>query len=235
MRDTLPRTIGLTLVALVASGACVGMGLWQGQRTIDIVEAERAAASAPVLVQQAMSPEGYPGESIGRPVTAVGTFGPGEALLVDHREGPGGDGSWVIAPFSVDGHVVAVLRGWVSGPESPAVAMPAGEIEITGVLQPFEEFYEDAPARQDGQLVSISRPAVERAWQAPVLPLVLVASSESPQSDPAPAAVPATVQTGNVPFPLQNAAYTLQWFGFAAFVWVMWWYWVVRKPASLDA
>ena len=232
MRETLPRTIGLTVAALVASAACVGMGLWQGQRTIDIVEAERAAASAPIPVLQAMSPDGYPGESIGRPVTAIGSFGPGSSLLVDHREGPGGDGSWVIAPFSVDGQAIAVLRGWVAGPDSAALGLPSGQIELTGVLQPFEEFYGDAPAREDGQLVSISRSAIEGAWQAPVLPLVLVAGSETPASEPAPVPVPATVQTGNVPFPLQNAAYTLQWFGFAAFVWVMWWYWVVRKPSG---
>lgn len=208
------------------------MGLWQGQRTIDIVEAERAAASAPIPVQDAMSQEGYPGESIGRPVTAVGTFIAGDQLLVDHRTGPGGDGSWVVAPFEVNGQTVVVLRGWVTGPESGALVVPPGQVTLTGVLQPFEEFYEDAPPLEDGQLVSITRTAIERAWQTPVLPLVLVLASETPTSDPSPAPVPATVQTANVPFPLQNAAYTLQWFGFAVFVWIMWWYWVIRRPAE---
>ena len=208
------------------------MGLWQGHRTIDIIEAERAAASAPIPLQEAMSPEGYPGESIGRPVTASGTFGAQDQLLVDHRESDGRSGSWVMAPLEVGGQTVAVLRGWVDGPGSPALVYPGGPVEITGVLQPFEEFYSDAPVGPDGQLVAISRPAIEEAWQTPVLPLVLVLDRQDPVSSPAPVPVPATVQTGNVPFPLQNAAYTLQWFGFAVFVWVMWWFWVRRDPRA---
>ncbi len=232
-RSTLPRAIGLTLAAIVASGACILMGMWQGSRTLDILEAERAAASAPVQVLAAMSPDGYPGESIGRPVTATGAYGSQEQLLVDHRAFEGRDGAWVISPFVVDGATVAVLRGWVAAPDSPALAVPTSEVALAGVLQPFEEFYSEAPRRPDGQLVAISRTAIEDAWQTPVLPLVLVLAEQTPPSAPAPSPVPATVQTGGVPFPLQNAGYTLQWFAFAIFVWVAWWM-LLRKPRQRE-
>ncbi|MGI9196990.1 MAG: SURF1 family protein [Candidatus Nanopelagicales bacterium] len=225
------RVAWLTLLAVVASGVCVALGLWQGQRTQDILEAERAAVSAPIPVSEAMTADGYPGESIGRPVTADGTYDLGAQVLVSHREWQGRDGAWVVTPLRTGGSIVAVLRGWVPGAESPDLAGPTGPVLVSGVLQPFEEFYSDVPVRPDGQFVAISRAAIEQAWQGPVLPLVVVLKSEEPASSPAPQPVPPTVQTSGVPFPLQNAAYTIQWFVFAIFVWVMWWMWL-RRPSA---
>jgi cytochrome oxidase assembly protein ShyY1 len=108
-------------------------------------------------------------------------------------------------------------------------------VEISGALQPFEEFYAEQARRPDGQLVAVSQSEVERAWGTDVVDLVLVLTEQSPSSSPAPLPVPLTVQTADVPFPLQNAAYTLQWFVFAAFVWVMWWLWVVRRDAQVSS
>jgi cytochrome oxidase assembly protein ShyY1 len=131
---------------------------------------------------------------------------------------------------------VAVLRGWVDSPSSPALAVPAGPVRLEGALQPFEDFYAEQARQPDGSLVAVSRAEIERAWGVPVLSLVLVLARQEPASEPAPESVPLTVQTADVPFPLQNAAYTLQWFVFAGFVWVMWWLWVIRRnPADVDS
>ena len=230
------RTVALTVVAVVLSALCVAAGLWQGSRTLSIVEAERAAAAAPLPVLDAASVDGFPATSVGRPVTAAGRYADVEQLLVAQRELDGRAGEWVVAPFDVDGSTVAVIRGWVDSATSPALAVPVGPVRLEGALQPFEEFYAEQARRPDGRLVAISREEIERAWGTPVLSLVLVLARQDPTSDPAPAPVPLTVQTADVPFPLQNAAYTLQWFVFAGFVWVMWWLWVVRRaPDSLDA
>lgn len=230
------RVVGLTIVAVLVSVLCVAAGLWQGSRTLDIVEAERAAVAAPLPVLEAADVEGFPATSVGRPVTAVGEYAGAEQLLVAQRELDGRAGEWVIAPFVVDGTTIAVLRGWVDAPASPALPVPAGRVRLDGALQPFEEFYAEQARRPDGRLVAVSRQEIERAWGTPVLSLVLVLAHQDPAVEPAPAAVPLTVQTADVPFPLQNAAYTLQWFVFAGFVWVMWWLWVVRRsPAEAGA
>ncbi|MEY3733368.1 MAG: hypothetical protein RL347_727 [Actinomycetota bacterium] len=224
------RVVALTVMAVVLSAVCVLAGLWQGSRTRDILDAERAAIAAPIPVLEAASVDDFPATSVGRPVTASGEFGDAPQLLVAQRELDGRPGDWVIAPFVVDGSTVAVLRGWVDSPASPALALPSGQVDLTGALQPFEAFYAEQALRDDGRLVAVSRQEIERAWGMSVISLVLVQSGQTPASDdPAPLPVPLTVQTADVPFPLQNAAYTLQWFVFAAFVWVMWWLWVVRK------
>lgn len=230
------RTVALTLLAVALSALCIVAGLWQGSRTRDIVDAERAAASAPIPVLEAASVDGFPATSVGRPVTASGVYSDAEQLLVAPRERGGRAGEWVVTPFLIDGVTVAVLRGWVDSPTSPALAVPSGPVRLEGALQPFEEFYAEQARRPDGTLVAVSRPEIEAAWGTPVLSLVLVLARQEPASVPAPEPVPLTVQTADVPFPLQNAAYTLQWFVFAGFVWVMWWLWVIRRnPADVDS
>lgn len=231
------RTAALTALALVLSALCVAAGLWQGSRTLDILEAERAALADPVPVLEGASVDGFPASSVGRPVTATGSYSTAPQLLVAQRLLDDRPGEWVVSPFVVGDTTVAVLRGWVDSPASPALALPSGEVALRGALQPFEEFYAERAVQPDGRLVAISRSEIERAWDTPVLSLVLVLAAEEPASDPAPVPVPLTVQTADVPFPFQNAAYTLQWFVFAGFVWVMWWLWVVRRsptPDSLD-
>lgn len=228
------RTIGLTALAVGLSALCIAGGAWQGSRTRDIIDAERAAVSAPIPVLEAATVDDFPATSVGRPVTAVGEYVDGQ-LLVTQRLSEGRAGDWVLTPLRVDGTTVAVLRGWVEGPDSPALAVPEGSVSLQGALQPFEEFYAEQPRQPDGRLVAVARDDIEQAWGTPVLSLVLVLAEQSPTISPAPVPVPLTVQTANVPFPLQNAAYTLQWFIFAAFVWVMWWMWVVRRrPDTVD-
>ncbi len=230
------RSVALTVLAVIFSALCVVAGLWQGSRTLDIVEAEQAAISAPIPVLEAASVDGFPATSVGRPVTAAGEYADAEQLLVAQRELDGRPGTWVIAPFVIDGVTVAVLRGWVDSPSSPALALPAGPVRLEGALQPFEDFYAEQARRPDGSLVAVSRSEIERAWGGQVVSLILVLRSQDPASVPAPEPVPLTVQTADVPFPLQNAAYTLQWFVFAGFVWVMWWLWVIRRdPATTDS
>ena len=228
------RTVALTLLAVVLSALCIVAGLWQGSRTRDIVDAERAAVSAPIPVLEAASVDGFPATSVGRPVTASGDYSNAEQLLVAPRELDGRAGEWVVTPFLVDGVTVAVIRGWVDSPTSPALAVPSGPMRLEGALQPFEEFYAEQARRPDGTLVAVSRPEIEAAWGTPVLSLVLVLARQEPAAVPAPEPVPLTVQTADVPFPLQNFFYAFQWWIFAAFGVFLYlrWLWIEagRRP-----
>ena len=174
-----------------------------------------------------------PPGSLGHRVTADGQYGPQPQQFVAQRELDGAVGSWVVTPLRVGDSTVAVLRGWLPSTTAAAAAVTQGPVRVDGVLQPFEDFYAAQPRRSDGQLVAISRPEIERAWGTQVLAGVVVLTGQVPMSSPAPLPVPATISDVSVPLPWQNAAYTVQWFIFAIFVWVMWWVWIRRPPDSL--
>lgn len=228
-RSTL-RIVGLTVAAIFMSVACIALGLWQGQRTLDIVEAERTALSAPIPVLDAATVQGHPGESIGRPVTVQGQYIADGQRLIAYRSWQGKPGVWVVTPMAVGANTVAVLRGWVPSADSSAVAVPSGTVSVSGILQPFDDFYGDDVVLADGQFAAISRSALEQSWGTPAVSLVVVLTDQSPDVTPSPQPVEPAVRTMNVPFPLQNAAYTVQWFVFGLFVWFMWWLWLRRAP-----
>lgn len=205
------------LIALIV-GATV-LGRWQWERTQDILAAERAAAAEPIPVGQALegAVEELPSESIGRPVTAVGIFDPARQVAVPNRSLDENPGSWIVTGMRLaDGSLVPVLRGWVADDDVAATAVPAGEITISGVLQPDEIFYADAPVTS-GSVAAISRQSLGQAWSEDVPPGFVVLAQQEPPSEPAPRPVPPTVQTADVPFPLQNFFYAFQWWIFAAF------------------
>ena len=95
-------------------------------------------------------------------------------------------------------------------------SVPSGPVEVAGVLQPDEVFYADAPATAD-EIAAISQSSLESAWGEDVPPGFVVLQDQQPSAMPAPAPVPPTVPTADVPFPLPNFFYAFQWWIFAAF------------------
>jgi cytochrome oxidase assembly protein ShyY1 len=230
-----PRWIALTVVAIVVSGAFCFAGWWQGTRTLDIVAAEEAALSVPIPVSDAAGID-LPNASIGRPVLVRGSYIAQEQRLVASREFEGRPGFLVVTPVDVDGLRVPVVRGWVPDVADPGVEVPAGEVTVTGVLQPYEEFYVAAPVRPDGTLLAISPTALD--WPEPILGGFVVLTGQVPDGAAAPAPVPATISAAGAGFPLQNAAYTLQWIVFAGVVWLIWLRWLrldLRAANDVDS
>lgn len=222
-----PRWLLVLTVLIGLIVAATLLGRWQWDRTQSILAAERAAASVAVPVQEALgdSDVELPPESIGRPVTATGEFDPDRQVVVSNRSLDGNTGVWVVTGLRMaDGTLVPVLRGWTAPDDVAARSVSSGRVEIAGVLQPDEVFYADAPATAD-EVVAISQSSLEAAWGEDLPPGFVVLAEQRPSAAPAPAPIPPTVQTADVPFPLQNFFYAFQWWifaGFAVFLYLRW-------------
>jgi cytochrome oxidase assembly protein ShyY1 len=222
-----PRWIALTFIAILATAVCLFFAWWQGTRTRDIVEAERASLSAAVVIEQAISANGdVPNSSIGRPVIMSGSYVGAQQRFVANRLAPDGQtpGYWVVTPLQVDEWVVPVVRGWVDSTESPAAAVTSDPVVVQGRIQPYERFYIDGTQQADGTWLAITDGVARTS--ADVIGGFVTLTAQTPLFEPAPEVVTPVVNTADVPFPIQNAFYTLQWVLFAAVVWFMWGRWL---------
>lgn len=228
--------IGLLLVVLVIGATLLGR--WQWDRTQTILAAERAAASEPIDVGQALGDpvtDPLPAESIGRPVFAMGEYDADRQAVVVNRSFEGRAGSWIVTGLrTAEGALVPVLRGWVEADDVAAATVPEGSVRIEGILQPEEIFYAGAPATTEA-ISAIAQDSLERAWGEPVPPGFVVLAAQEPSPAPAPVPVPPTVQTADVPFPLQNFFYAFQWWIFAAFGIVLYLRWLRIEARRIDS
>lgn len=222
-----PKWLALAVVLVMAVGACVLLGRWQWQRTQDILAAERVAAATPVQVEDLFAAdEPMPAQAIGRPVIASGTYRGEGRVIVRHRASADGiAGAWILQPLDLqDGSTIGVLRGWVADDGDPAAVAPAGRVRVQGILHPPEAFYPDA-INPPGTAVAISDAVMRGAWGPGVRDGFVMLSSEQPAGGLTPQSVPPTIQTGDVPFPLQNFFYAFQWWifgGFAVALYARW-------------
>lgn len=225
------------LAALIA--ICVlffFLGKWQWDRTQDILEAERAAAAEPVAAEVVLADE-LRSEDYGREITASGLFNSANQVRVVNRLANGSNeavaGDWILSQFtSSTGISVAVVRGWV--PSGDNFVTPATPVDISGIVQPNEAFYEGS-LTSSTEVVVIDSQALEKIWDVDLADGFIVLQEQSPMASGEPQPVPATISTGDVPFPLQNFFYAIQWWVFAAFAVVLFLRWVVvsaRKPAD---
>ena len=214
-----PRWIALGLLAIALIAGCVLLGRWQWDRTSDILAAERAAQGAPISVTGVSAPgKEIDSADIGRQIVATGTYLADLQVAVTNRVLLDEVGIWVVTPLQLaDGSLVAVNRGWLADSRAAGFVPPSGQVTVQGTYTPDEEFYSDAPVEQ-GTAVTISGSALGDRWELPTRAGYLNLVTQSPESASAPTPVPATVQTSDVPFPLQNFGYAFQWWIFALFV-----------------
>ena len=224
---------GALVVVLVAFTL---LGNWQLGSFADADgRQESAAARAAAPVAEVIAPgRRLTGDAVGRTVTATGRFDEATQLLVPGRRLRDRDGFLVLTALRTSEGVLPVNRGWVPDPDDPGTEVPAGEVTVTGVVQPSEsesdarvDVLADLP---DGQLPYLATVALLDAWPFPGDELFdgyVVLSAQQPSAGSSPALVePRDLDAGVGKW--RNLGYALQWWFFAAAAVFFWWS-VIRR------
>lgn len=155
------RAIGLLLLAVVVSVACVFLGRWQWHRhvardaAIRLVEQNYSADPVPLAELLPAPGAALDPDDVWRQATVTGTYDAGAAVLLRNRPVDSQPGFHVLVPLVLeDGSALVVDRGWVAwdddaSGEVSVPAPPAGEVTLTVHLRPDEPASErSAPAGQ---------------------------------------------------------------------------------------
>jgi cytochrome oxidase assembly protein ShyY1 len=228
-----PRWLALLAVVIVAAAVMARLGEWQLDRARSKGEQDRirsAQARPPVALTSLIAPRtAFPESVADRRVTVQGTWDGARQLLVPGRRLGDATGLWVLTPLRMpDGSGVPVVRGWVPDAGAPAAdpkTLPAGNVEVTGVLQPSEIVADlepgDASGVPAGQVALAAAPLLVQHWPYPLVTGYVVQTAVTPNPASGLALVPPS--TGEGGLALQNLSYALQWWLFSAFGLFFWW------------
>lgn len=217
------RAVGLVLLAVAVSVACVFLGRWQWHRHVArdaaIRLVEQNYSADPVPLDALLTAPGAtldPGD-VWRQATVTGTYDADATVLLRNRPVNSQPGFHVITPLVLeDGSALVVDRGWVAwdddaSGELDVPAPPAGEVTVTVHLRPDEPA--DARSAPAGQVQAINVGQVlaaggsDAAWYGGYGGLV----EESPAPSVALGALPAPSTD-----PGSHLSYAFQWWTFSA-------------------
>ena len=238
------RWIVGTVLVLAIVGGCLWAGLWQlrrldERRDLNATVKERSARTVPL-------PEAGPGtdpdDLAYRRVRLRGTYDASGEVLVRFRTRTGLPGYEVVTPLrTTDGVVVLVDRGWVPLQDGdrwpvPAMAPPAGETEVEGLLAAPESGSTRLDRREDGvgvvAAIDARRLTDVAGGGAELYPAhLLVAEREGDagagSSFPAPVPPPSLSEG-------PHRSYAVQWFLFGT-VGIVGWALLLRRRGPLQA
>lgn len=206
------RQLIITGGGAALAGLMVVLGFWQ----LDVYHRSGSAAAArravePPVELSRVAPAGSAvRDGYGRTVRFTGTYEPGlqELLPVANRPGT----YRVLAALrQADGSLVPVVRGVAAEPPAP----PTGSVTETGILLPSEAA---DSGHAGGQPTTVRLPALAQQWPGPLVDgFVTLSAADARQQGLEPAVVALPEGSGR----LQNGAYAIQWWVFAAFTLVM--------------
>ena len=212
-----------TLAAALVLALLLSLGRWQLNRAGE-KEARQALYDArlgetPVVLTGSV-PAAEP--LMYRRVRAAGQWIAERQIFIDNQIREGRAGFNVITPLRLEGRAEAVLvnRGWIARnaefPRAPAVAVPAGRVEVTGLAtRPparYRELSAETVAGNVWQNLSIERYAAQSGLS--LLPVVVLAD--------APAQGLAAVREKPDAGVAKHYEYALTWLALAATVLVLW-------------
>jgi surfeit locus 1 family protein len=216
------RLVTLLVVALVVATTCVALGIWQiarlhqKQQFNAAVRAGMSASPAPV---ESLLPAGVdPMAMRYHRAEATGTYDTVHEFVLYGRTQNSQAGNHMLTPLRLaDGSAILVDRGWVplavDQPGAAAVAPPAGEVDVEGVLFASEG---DPPgavggAARETTLAKVDLATIQSQLPYPIAPDYLLLQRQSPaQADgsPVPAPLPRLTEGPHL-------GYAIQWFTFA--------------------
>ena len=169
------RWVSLTLLAAVTVVAFGWLGAWQFGRTYRVPDGySDEPLAVPVAALAPLGPV-LPAASVGRQATATGHYLGSQQRLVAGHVLDGSAVQWVVTPLVLpDGSVLSVVRGWVTPAEVGLEAAPAGQVAVTGRLQPAAGPAGPSAAARPGLLV--------RTAQSPPDPLSLQPVPSAPET-----------------------------------------------------
>jgi surfeit locus 1 family protein len=205
-----------TLTVVLALPLLLTLGTWQVQRLqwktdlIATLEARHAEEPVPLPATDALGPDWAH-----RPVAVRAELSPIPALRfgVERQRGRPGHDVLQFAELA-DGRGLVVNRGWLAE-DAPPVRTPAGTVRLEGPLRWIGDVERSwatpANAPEDNRWYWYDRAALERAFGAEVLPVVLVSSEAVLPSGPAvPVPQPMAVRLSN-----NHLGYAITWYGLA--------------------
>jgi surfeit locus 1 family protein len=222
------RSARLAGVALVLVAAMVVLGLWQlgvyDDHQQDDAQAKLQRPAEPLT--QVLGPDdAFPGDAVSQPVRVTGRYLPGQQFEV-HNGSTLEVRRAVVTPLQVSGapggSAVLVVRGEGGYDEKP----PAGEVSLTGVLEPSDSTGSGLDERRVTDNIRIAA-LVQRVEPDLYSGYVILTSSDPADSlEPIRAPSPAASRWAGI----RNLLYAIQWWAFAAFVGFMWWRMVTDPP-----
>ncbi|HPU13947.1 MAG TPA: SURF1 family cytochrome oxidase biogenesis protein [Aeromicrobium sp.] len=220
-----PRLLGLHVFALVAIGFCLFMATWQlgVYDQHQVAEAPKEPDKAAVAIEKVWGPgEVFTTDHDQLRVSVTGQFRPAdEQFWVTNEKADGTEGVWLVAPVTVEGAELMVVRGWLAEPVSPMPSVPQGETTFDAVLQPGAEPGAgwDEETRTIGSLripTLLNELGYDQLWSGYAI--------TTDKQIAAPAEL-AEVPENEVSWTTggRNLGYGLQWWVFAGFAAFMWW------------
>jgi len=227
-----PRWLAFYTAVVAAVVACLLLGWWQlGSYRERLGPTASVTRSAPVPLAEVVEPgRRLEPAAVGRDVTVSGTYDADRQLLVPGRRLDDRAGYLVLTPLRTDdGAAVPVRRGWVPAPDDPALAVPAGRVTVTGVLQPPETdrgVGVDVGARLPaGQVPLVALSELAIAWPYPPTRIVdgyIALTAQDPPAEEAPVAAPAEDVTDAGISGWRSLSYAGQWWLFAVAALAFW-------------
>ena len=212
-----------TLAAIIFFALLLWLGRWQLDRAGEKESRQalydaRLGEATLVLTGAVASPEPL----LYRRVRAAGEWVAARQIFVDNQIREGRAGFHVITPLRLEGREDAVLvnRGWIARdagfPRAPAVAVPSGRVEVTGLAtRPparYRELSSETVTGDVWQNLSIERYAARSGLA--LLPVVVLADTPAPGL----AAVREKPDAGVA----KHYEYAWTWFALAATVAALW-------------